>query len=126
MSDLLRRPKRLDCLGVNLTSPVDDPTLFERNKFPILTNLRAYGVSPIETRPGLTSRFTTALAPVHSIQRLSDPLGATNPLVAGASTHLYLGATSPLTDIDSGYSGNPLSFVQYQPDQSPSPYLYIG
>lgn len=127
MSDLARKPRRLQCAGVSLASPVDDPSLWERGKFPILTNLRAYSFAPIETRGGLTSRFTTALAPVHSMVRLSDPLAGLNPIVVGAYKHLYWGITSPLTDIDTGaYSGNPLSFVQFQPDQSPSPWVYVG
>ncbi len=127
MSDLLRKPQRINYLGVNCTSPVDDPSLLAQGKYPIGTNVRAYGLSPIETRPGLTLRWTaTALAPVHSMVRLSDPLLGVNPLVAGAFTYLVIGAPPTFSNADSGYSGNPLSFVQYQPDQSPSPWIYVG
>jgi hypothetical protein len=78
-------------------------------------------------RPGLTT-LATAGTNVHSIGRLNDP-SPTNPtyqLVVGADTSLYMGTSGALTQVDTGYSGYPLTLAQYHPPISDDTWMYIA
>ncbi len=81
--------------------------------------------SRVQSRPGLTSLVgvgTSAI--VHSIKRLNDQTASDYTRIVGAGTKLYFGKGS-LAQIDTGYSGNPLSMVAFEPAVSPSPWIYI-
>ena len=81
---------------------------------------------------GWTSRFgqtlwaTTGVTNVHSLVRGTDPQSGTTSLFAGAGSHLYAGLANALTDIDSGYSGQPLSLVPWEVLQSGQAWVVIG
>lgn len=69
---------------------------------------------------------------VHTLRDLNDyaPESIANlTLVIGAGTNLYTtdtGIGGTATHRDSGYSGHPLTTVQFRPDTSPQSWLYIG
>ncbi len=69
---------------------------------------------------------------VHTLRDLNDyaPESVANlTLVIGAGTNLYTtdtGIGGTATHRDSGYSGHPLTTVQFRPDTSPQSWLYIG
>jgi hypothetical protein len=67
---------------------------------------------------------------VHSIRRLNDSTpGATQPAthIVGGGTKLYYRDPAGIyTEIDSGYSGDPLSLCHYRPDAALAPYMYVG
>lgn len=119
-----REPHRLDLLGLDLNRPVDS---IKPNKYPIIKNLRSYQAGRIEPRLGIANINTVvgSQTPVHSIRRLNDPNNATFTRVIGAGTHVAVGQAS-FTDLDSGYSGDPLALVPWAPENSPTPFMYIG
>ncbi|MGH9437872.1 MAG: hypothetical protein ACRD22_08230, partial [Terriglobia bacterium] len=113
--------------GMNLTLPVDQiPAQFAA----IAVNVRQIGTGQLSTRHGFTSLAVTGLpaAPIHTIKRLNDPTSdATTPWrrLIGTGTTLYSGETA-YTELDSGYSGNPLCICSASPRQSPRPWAYIA
>lgn len=119
-----RDTQRMDCLGLDLNRPLDS---VKKAKFPYLKNVRSYTAGQIEPRFGLTdiAQVVSGQSPVHSCRRLNDPANATYTRVAGAGTHLAYGQTS-FTDLDSGYSGDPLALVPWKPDISPSSFMYVA
>lgn len=126
MTDFIRKTMRFTCSGVSLNAPVDSPSLTARGKYPILTNLRVYEDGQIDCRKGLTKLGSLALAGVvHSIRRLNDVQAATWTRIAGASTSLVYGQGA-LTSAATGFSGDPLALVPFQPDESPNPWMYVG
>src|SRR4030095_1687868 len=82
------------------------------------------GVEAIATTPGETD--------VHSLARLNDdtPLNAGLPSrrLAGAGPALHPGdVTAPtLPATDTGFSGDPLTFVTAQPVGTPQPWVYVA
>src|SRR5215471_6654791 len=120
-----RDTNRFNSLGLDLNRPVDS---VKQDKYPFLQNVRSYQAGRLEPREGLTS-FGVVVAgqsPVHSERRLNDPANSDYTRVIGTGTHLAIGKTSPFTDLDSGYSGDPLALVPYRPDQSPSSFMYVA
>lgn len=100
---------------------------FSQSSYPRLHNLRSYAPGRLVSRPG-TSVIALFSSPVHSVRRLNDPIpGATNAFtrIVGAGTAVYAGPGGTIAQIDTGYSGNPLSIVPYRPDRSPEPWAYI-
>lgn len=107
--------------GVNLTNPVDLIPPFQYAK---ATNIRSYTFGVITSRPGLTL-IEQAGTEIHSLKRLNDPIANSFSRIRGSGTTLRAGQTSS-TQIDSGYSGNPLSFIIMPPVLTPRPYIYIS
>src|SRR5208282_3388593 len=131
MSDVTRATVRANLSGVSLNAPVDDPRIAAAFKFPYLQNVRSYQSGRIETRPGFSKISTAAAtAPVHSIRRLNNTQSQTWTRIIGAGTKLWYGATPALTNPASGpstgYSGNPLALVPFQPLQAPDAWMYVG
>ena len=132
MPDFNRQNFRAIVKGLNLNMPVDDPRMVTGGYCPILTNVRSYQSGRIETRQGLTkASITTATAsdlPVHSIRRLNSPLSGTFTRIVGGGTKLWYGTGASLTNPSgaTGYSGYPLSFVPFEPDQAPEPWMYTA
>jgi hypothetical protein len=119
-----RVSKRAISLGVELNSPVD---LVPPGKYPLLQNVRSYQGGRIEARQGLVRVAQAPIADtnVHSIARMNDYVFQNYVRFLGAGTNLYSGVTS-FAQIDTGYSGDPLSIVPYRPDQSPRVWAYIA
>lgn len=105
-----------------------NPELLFLRRYGLLYNNRLYQPQTMEQRPGLGTALYAALDQtlVHSLKRLNDPSpGAANAFLRliGAGTKLYANGGAA---IDTGYSGNPLSFVPYRPDQSVQPWMYVA
>ncbi len=68
--------------------------------------------------------------PIYSVTRFDDATPFAddpNLYVIGAGGHLYLGSINgPFPQVDTGYSGDPLSFVSATPPQSPQPWLFVA
>lgn len=119
--------KKFGLRGIQLSRPVD---LLEENKYAAARNIRSYIDGVIESRPGMALVYdvdTGASSPVHTIKRLNDAVNARSTYFTGAGTKLYADNSghTAATEIDSGYSGDPISTVPHRPDQSPLPWLYF-
>ena len=110
--------------GLDLASPVDRIAV---GRYSRLTNLTVLPNAPggLTARPGLTS-LATAGTEVHSLIRMNDPQVGGMTRVWGIDTEVYLGASGALTQIDTGYSGDPLTFVQYHPPLSGDPWVFVA
>lgn len=113
-----------DCAGLDLNRPVDS---VKPKHWPYLKNCRSYIAGRIEPRMGLTdiAAVVAGQTPVHSVRRLNDPANSTYTRIVGAGTHVAYGQAA-FTDLDSGYSGDPLALVPWKPDASPTPFMYIA
>lgn len=130
MPDFNRQNFRAISKGLNLNLPVDDPRHLTGGTCPILTNVRAYQSGRFETRQGMVKRSITAATaadkPIHSIKRLNSPLSGSFTRIVGGGTKLWYGVGAALASTDTGYSGYPLSFIPFEPDQAPEPWMYAG
>lgn len=133
MAEYKSRSRKFLLKGVNLSRPVDALEVFE---YAISRNLRGYVDGTIHTRPGAAALNASAMAggAVHSLKRLNDDVGPVlstptqaHARFAGAGTKLYAdnSAHNAFTEIASGLSGNPLTWIPFRPEQSPQPWLYI-
>jgi hypothetical protein len=129
MAAFQRQQRRFTCHGLSLTHALD---ALPEGKYGVLQNVRSYVDDTLTARAGLALQATGPLtAPIHSIQRFDDPTPfatVAHRYFLGGGGNLYAGTVgsgvSP--QIDTGYSGNPLSFVTATPPQSPQPWLYIA
>src|SRR5512135_274033 len=115
-----RDTNRFFCLGLDLNRPVDS---VKELQWPRLKNVRTYQIGRIEPRPGLTL-IGSVSGPVHSIRRLNTPRTDDWTRVIGSGGNLSVGKAA-FTQIDTGYSGDPLALVPYRPPQSPDPWMYV-
>ena len=104
---------------MDLNRPADS---LKELKYKLLKNVRSYQTGRLEPRQGLTL-IGSVNHPVHSIRRLNVPRTGNWTRVIGNGSVLSAGQTS-FSDIDSGYSGDPLALVPYRPSQSPDPWMY--
>jgi hypothetical protein len=125
-----RLTERFTCKGLYVSA---SPTAIPAGKFPFLSNVRAYLEDAFVSRLGLIGVNTIPLAQpnIHSLARLNDSSTvATKPAVrvtgAGLNLHIDVLSANPPALVDTGYSGNPLSFAVATPPQSPRPFIYIG
>ncbi len=126
MPDILRIPQRFDCQGIDLVHPLDR---MPPGYYPYLFNARVVEEGRLDARPGYTSYIVVA-APPHSLRRLNDVDRAYAALgylyIAGCGAGLELGTVpSGLTQVDAGYSGNPLSLITFRPESSPVSWMYV-
>lgn len=119
-----RETNRFDFLGIDLNRPVDS---VKPGRLPYGKNIRSFLAGRIEPREGLTliAPVVAGQTPVHSGRRLNDPANATYARIFGAGTHAAYGQAA-FTDLDSGYSGDPLALVPWRPLASPTTFMYIG
>jgi hypothetical protein len=118
--------ERFDCIGLDLNRPVDS---IKEGHYPYLQNQRVNSQGQLEPRLGLTDlgEVVPGQSPVHSIRRLNDPASSAYSNVIGTGTHVAFGVDGgPYTDIDSGYSGNPLALMPYRPESSTASWMYIA
>jgi len=97
-----------------------------QTKLSRMTNVVRNEEGAITGRAGQTQLGTTEAAEVHSLARINEPNGAGAERIAGVGTNLYCGFTGVFSLIDSGYSGDPLTFVTAHPPISADSWLYIG
>lgn len=110
--------------GLNLVAAIDDLDPQELSRS---VNVRSTYGAPLEVRPGETALATTAGTElVHTIFRLNDPAASSFTRLAGSTTKVYRGQSGALTLIDSGYSGDPLTFAAANMPLSGTPFVFIG
>src|SRR5574342_1284395 len=89
------------------------------------TNIDHTNNGEATSRPGQTS-FATAGTKHHSVRKLRDPQTGVHPRVWGIDTNLYIGASGALTQVDAGYSGDPLTLVPNHPPLSGDPWMFVA
>lgn len=128
MSAFTRSQRRFLCSGIQLTRPMD---ACDQGKWPILQNVRSVLQGGLQARQGLVPVPNAVFAgPIHSLDRMDDPTTyALNAslIVVGAGAALYTGPVGGVFgQVDTGYSGDPLSLAVAMPSQSPQPWLYVA
>lgn len=129
MPEISRLPVRLNTdVGLDLVSPVDR---MPPGSLQYAYNIRTVEEGRIDARPGYAPFGSGVGAPklLHSIRRLNDPDAsfAANgyTYIVGNGTTLESGIETAITQIDTGYSGNPLSLLAFRPDVSPESWMYV-
>lgn len=120
-----REPQSFVSKGLDLNAPIDS---MRDGKYPILRNVRSYQNRSLQGRVGVKKVNTSAIADqnIHSFKRVNDYFDVDSfSRYLGAQTKLYQGTTS-FAQIDTGYSGDPLSFVPYRPESSIRVQTYIA
>lgn len=131
----LSRPSAL--LGDEIYSPVLNKSRSYQGFYSVADNVRGYLDGTVSTRPGASVVNAVAMpaGAVHSLKELNDDVGPTlstptqaYAVFAGAGTKLYADVSThdAFTEIASGLSGNPLTFIAHRPEQSPQPWLYVS
>ena len=121
-----RIPGKLAIGGMDLHHP---PDLLPAGKCSLLLNLQPdllTGALALRPCPAALATTVSGL-PVHSVVRLNDLVpeaAAAFSRFVGSGTKLYSGAGGVLSQLDTGFSGNPLAFVPYRSAQSPESSLY--
>ncbi len=103
----------------------DDIAAMPPGSFPRLTNLVNDQDGRLTARAGQNS-FATAGTKHHSIRLFRDPAAGNNTRVWGIDSELYIGEDGALTQIDAGYSGDPLALVPHRPTLSGDPWMFVG
>ena len=128
MPEIIRQQVRMNSeAGLDLVSPVDrmPPGAFQR-----LTNVRAVQEGRLDGRPGYTTYGNGVGGPklLHSIRRLNDEdrsvAAAGYSYVVGNGTTIDAGVETSLVQVDTGYSGNPLSLIPFRPEVTPESWMY--
>lgn len=94
-------------------------------QFAIHTNLIYLTTNGVSPRPGLTS-FATGGTNHHSVRRLNDPQNSTYTRIWGTDQALRIGQSGALTQIDTGYSGDPLVLLPHRPPLSGDPWMFVA
>lgn len=131
MADYSRIPTRFFYKGISLL-PQD---ALAEGKVGYALNVRSYQEGTVGPRYGLSVVTDAALpSQVHSLFRLNDdtPFGeSSNPArrIVGSGTAIYggdPGLNESYAEIDTGYSGDPLTGLTASPVNSPRPWLYLA
>lgn len=110
--------------GLNLVDAIDDLDLEELSR---AVNVISRNGQPLEIRAGQTALATTSGTDhVHSLVRLNDPANSSFTRLAGSATNIYRGQSGALTLVDSGYSGDPLTFAAATSPTTGVPYVFVG
>jgi len=88
-----------------------------------LTNVWHENEGEATARPGLTPVATHSGGTCHAIRAL---YGANPTRFWGIDTTVQRGATGPTSAVDTGYSGDPLTFVPHRPALSGHPWMYVA
>lgn len=117
--------RKFGAIGMDVCSAVDAPQLPLHHV--VMKNVRQLTRTTLQTRAGTVSLFNAAAnkTPPHSIRCLNDIAAADYTYIAGVADTLERGKTSPLTTVESGYSGDPLTLVPYAPAGSTDPWMAV-
>ena len=108
--------------GLNLKDALDKIPV---GQFSRLTNVIHSQNQALEARPGLTS-LATGGTEHHSVRRLLDPQNSVFTRIWGIDQALYIGQSGALTQIDTGYSGDPLYLLPHRPPLSGDPWMFVA
>lgn len=128
MSAFTREQRRFYCQGLQITRAADNCT---DGKYPFLLNVRSNVQGQIQARDGLVTVGAAIGSGINAVIEMQDPTpfaSASPVVVLGAvNGNVYLGPlTGPFGSIDSGYSGDPVTWAPATPPQSPQPWLYVA
>lgn len=118
---------RFGVKGLNIT---DAPDALEPNELSRMVNVTHRYDFGLTSRPGMTA-YNAAGTEHHTIKRLNDPYtrevlsGSPFTRIHGINGDLYYGTTA-LTQIDTGYTGDPLWMVPYRPPNSAQTWMFIA
>lgn len=116
--------QRIGRSGCMLARSIDQLTPTELSR---LVNMRSLYGRYLEVRPGETALGTTNAGDnVHSLYRLNDPANSAFARLAGSNTALYRGTTGAFSSVDTGYSGNPLTFCGVTLPLTGLPFVFVG
>ena len=104
--------------GLDITSPINR---LKAGFCALAVNVRRYIAGGFALRNPLSGALYTLSAVVQSIARMNT-IGGYLIFGADSSGKLYSGATSVVT----GLSGNKVSLVPFQPNQSTQAVMYVG
>lgn len=107
--------------GLNTVAAPDE---LKPGSYPFLQNVRKILGGRLTARPPLGSNQLGSPLPagITSLTRMNDPYLPGYVLVIGAAGIMYVNASQVAT----GFSSNPLSFLPYGPPNSPQPWCYIA
>lgn len=141
MSAYERKPFPFSCKGMNLSLPSDR---LAPDQYRVLFNTRNFGDGQIQGRQGqvnVTANLPTLVqGTVHTIKRMDDPIPSPSQFpgafvehcrLLGVGTDVIMArdATSDPTfyvQLESGFSGDPLSMAIARSDFSPRPFCIIA
>lgn len=109
-------------LGVNLTKALDSLDPQELSRMSNVVPLQGGGV---ESRPGL-GFLATLGTNVHSCTRMNDPKNSTFSRFWGVDAIFGRAQTGGIGNLEAGFSGDPLSFVQWQSELTGTPWIYVA
>jgi len=109
--------------GLNLRDALDRLTGQELSRS---TNVDIRGNGEVQTRWGQHEFATSGGTKVHSGRELRDPRGNTITRVWGIDGNLFIGGSGGLSQIDTGYSGDPLHLVPLRPDHGGASWMYVA
>lgn len=109
--------------GMNTLAAPDE---LRPGQYAYLQNVRKLLGGRITSRPAVGANLLASALPsgITSLTRLNDPY-ASSPFyayISGAAGKMYVN----VSQVASGLSGNPLSFLPYTPPQTPRPWCYIA
>jgi len=108
--------------GTNLQDALDDldPTELSR----MVNMVSRYG-ERLTVRAGQAPLGTTQQGYLHRLFRLNDPQDSSFARFAGLGSTLWRGTTGAFTQIDSGYSSDPLTFTGVNMPLGQTPYVFV-
>lgn len=117
--------KEFLCRGMALSLPPDAKAEL---KHKYLQNIRVTSDGVLESRPRLQDFLDLGASSdlVHSIRKLIDKASGNSNYIIGAGEKLFSGNVSPLNEIANGFSGRPLSIVNFRPEEAIETYAYIS
>lgn len=118
--------KRMICRGMLLDLVNNNDV---EGKFNFLQNIRILLEGALDSRPRVDS-FASLNPPEvgipHTIKTILNKVGDTKLRIVGINDKIYIGAGAILNLDTSGYSGEPLSIVDFRPEASIQSYAYIA
>lgn len=100
-----------------------------KGKFRFLQNIRIVTEGVLESRPKVFSYLTLSPTPSqvpHTIKTIVDKVTGGINRIIGIDTEIYTGNGDPLLQKVSGFSNDPLSIVDFRPEESIEAYAYIA
>jgi len=114
---------RFGVKGLNINDAID---AVEPNELTRMLNVTHRQDDSVMAREGQTNVYGAAVGTSHhSIKRLNIPATDTYTRMLGVDTSLYMGSTS-LSLVESSWSGQPLSMLQYHPPLSNEPWMFVA
>lgn len=118
--------QKMVCTGMVLNLAQD---LMPAGKFNYLQNIRILKEGEFVSRPKVFPflSLNPALPQVpHTIKTIVDKITGGINRIVGVDTEIYTGSTDPLNQKVSGFSGDPLSIVDFRPEEATETYAYIA